>query len=79
MLTLTSKTIQRMQHTMRKFDEVTIRIGEIESRLQVIDKAMATQLEMPFFKRKKSLFHFLDLEKKTYSRLLKELKWIIYE
>jgi hypothetical protein len=36
-------------------------------------------MSRPFFKRRMTVCHFLDLEKKQFSAKLEELKWVIYE
>jgi hypothetical protein len=59
--------------------EIRQRIKETEDQLVLIEKALAREMSRPFFKRRMTVCHFLDLEKKQFSAKLEELKWVIYE
>jgi hypothetical protein len=59
--------------------EIKQRIRETEDQLTTIEKALAREMSRPFFKRRITVCHFLDLEKKLFSAKLEELKWVIYE
>ncbi|MBN9381668.1 MAG: hypothetical protein J0H74_12935 [Chitinophagaceae bacterium] len=64
---------------VRSKAEVATRIAEIEAQLKITEDAMQAELRRPFFDRRRNTCQFLDLEKRTQSAALKELKWIIYE
>jgi len=66
-------------NAIRSKAEIADRISEIEAQLKITDDAMAAELKRPFFERRRNTCQFLDLEKKTQSAALKELKWLIYE
>jgi len=64
---------------VKSTQEIENRIKEIEERLVSIDHANTKQLETPFFERDYFVCQFLNLERRSYSLLLKELKWILDE
>jgi hypothetical protein len=61
----------------RTDDEINAKIQAVESKLNTIEKAMNEELKRPFFHRRQRVFHFLNLEKKAYSAVLTELKWVL--
>jgi hypothetical protein len=64
---------------MRKTDEINVRIRQVEERLRLIDRAISREIARPFFERSREICQFLDMEKKIYSSMLKELNWVLYE
>lgn len=64
---------------MRSKAEIADRIAEIETQLKIIEDAIQAELKRPFFERRRNTCAFLDLEKKTFSAGLIQLKWMIYE
>lgn len=66
-------------HLVRDSKEIRVRIAEVETQLSIIDSAIEKELLLPFFSRRNNLCTFLDLEKKIFTALLKELKWVLYE
>lgn len=66
-------------NTVRNKTEIIRRIAEIEANLKITEDALQAQRGLPFFERRRNTCQFLDLERRTQSAALKELKWIIYE
>ncbi|MCE3228476.1 MAG: hypothetical protein K0S32_3027 [Bacteroidetes bacterium] len=59
--------------------EIRLRIREIEDKLQTIEELSQKELKKPFFRRDYYTFHFINLERKSYTRSLNELKWVLNE
>lgn len=59
--------------------EIRSRIDEVEQKLHMINSAIGNELKRPFFDRRLDLCQFLDLEKRIYSAILRELKWTLNE
>ena len=63
----------------RSRQEMKNRLAEIDARLILIKKAIADELERPFFQRRQDVCLFLDVERKIYTALHEQLKWILNE
>ena len=66
-----------MVKSCRDIAEIISRIHELEAHLVFIEEAMSREQNKPFFERRKGLYLFLDMERKMYASMLKELKWVI--
>jgi hypothetical protein len=64
---------------IRNRGEIEIRIKEIEKKLEIIDQAIEKEMKRSFFARRPNLCQLLDIEKRIYSSLYVELKWILHE
>jgi hypothetical protein len=64
---------------MRTSTEIEDRINHIEQRLEIIKTAVAKELQLPFFDRRPKVCTFLDIERKIYTALLNEIKWLLNE
>jgi hypothetical protein len=64
---------------IKSFEEIQLRIREVEQQLQLIDNKIKEQLSITFFDRSWDTCRFLDLEKRIHKAKLEELKWMIYE
>jgi len=64
---------------MKLKEEVIEKIIFVEKKIEIIDAAISKELTKSFFMRSKSVCRFLYIEKKIYTRLHKELKWILNE
>jgi 5-bromo-4-chloroindolyl phosphate hydrolysis protein len=64
---------------MQQEEEIKQKIEEVEKRLQRIFNAIEKEKSLPFFQRRFNICRFLDIEKRIYSAVLKELKWVINE
>lgn len=54
------------------------RIDFIESRLDILEKALKEAMSKPFFERSLKTVQFLYTEKKIFTALYKEIKYILY-
>ncbi len=59
--------------------EIELRIREVETKLKMIDKVIAKEMERSFFVRRPNLCQLLDVEKRIYTSLYRELKWMLHE
>ena len=64
---------------VRSKSEIIDQIVEIEARLKTLDDAIQAEVRRPYLERRRKVCQFLDLEKRTHSAILKQLKWMIYE
>ena len=64
---------------MQQEEEIRQKIEQVENRLQRISAAIEKEKSLPFFQRRFNICRFLDIEKRIYSSVLKELKWVINE
>ena len=64
---------------MQQEEEIRQKIEQVEKRLQQIFAAIEKEKSLPFFERRFNICRFLDIEKRIYSTVLKELKWVINE
>ena len=64
---------------MKQKEEIRDKVILIEKKLTVINDAILKEIDKPFFSRSKSICRFLYIEKKIYTRLYKELKWVLNE
>jgi hypothetical protein len=64
---------------IRTTEEIATRLAEVEGRLSMINKSMEKELAKPFFKRTPKVCLFLSMEKKTWSEVRDQLKWLIDE
>lgn len=66
-----------MVKTSRSIAEIIYRIHEMEERLVFIEETLSSEQKKPFFERRRGLCRFLDMERKMYASMVKELKWVI--
>jgi hypothetical protein len=59
--------------------EIKEKIKMVEEKLASIEASTSKELAKGFFRRDYYIFQFLNIERKIYTRLLKELKWILNE
>ncbi|HEY8898249.1 MAG TPA: hypothetical protein VIM79_25655 [Niastella sp.] len=64
---------------MQSYENICQKIAHVEDRLKLIYAAIEKEKERPFFERRKDLCRFLDIEKRIYNAILKELNWIVNE
>jgi hypothetical protein len=62
---------------VREPGEILARIGEVEQHLKIVEDNIREEMAKPYFHRRKYFCNFLNLEKKWYSEILKELKWVL--
>lgn len=62
---------------MKNKDEIVLKIQETEKRLNIIEDNIKKQLAKKFFERDQDICLFMGVEKRVYSMLLQELKWVI--
>ena len=62
---------------VKDLGEIKMRIAEVEETILYINNKIGDELKKDFFKRRRDLCRFLDLEKKIHKAILKELNWVI--
>jgi hypothetical protein len=62
---------------VKQTHEINARISEINKKLDVITAAIDREMSKPFFERDVNTALFLDIEKKIYLGMLRELEWVI--
>jgi len=64
---------------IRAIAEIESRIRQVEEKLEIINDGISKQLALSFYERSQGLCLFLSTEKKIYTALLNELKWMLNE
>lgn len=64
---------------IRTVHEIKRRMLEVEDHLAMINGKIMQEMEKGFFDRNLQVCLFLDYERKIYSAILNELKWILNE
>jgi hypothetical protein len=64
---------------LKSVAEIQDKIAYYQKRLDKIEEGIQAQLDLSFFQRNERVCKFLDIEKRAYSLLVQELKWVIDE
>lgn len=65
--------------SIKNRNDIEAKIAEIEERLERIEHSISEELKRPFFQRRAELCLFLDIERKVYTAMSQQLKWVLYE
>jgi hypothetical protein len=65
--------------SFRNEAEIRERMRALDHKLQLVSTGLQKQLDLPFFDRNPAVCTFLDVDRRTYTAALNELKWLLHE